>query len=184
LENTLKEQEASYAQQELGAFIGSRRHAHSPLTLARALAGLPEVGAPQSYRRSAGRLEMRWPTFQFWIFEIIKKAWKDRRDKSSTPFLNRLQKRVRAIRTVVGRNKKPDHYARGLQQHLSTNWRYLKQAVEATDLKRAHADEVPYLVLGDFARRIASATSSTERVLADAERLDLTPTQPLKPKRR
>jgi hypothetical protein len=37
----------------------------------------------ESYRRSGGRLGVRWPTFQFWIFEVIKKAWKDRRDRAS-----------------------------------------------------------------------------------------------------
>jgi hypothetical protein len=184
LENTLKEQEASYAQQELSAFIRKQRHAHSPRSIARAIAGLPCLSASYSYRRCGGHMTARWPTFQFWIFEIIKKAWRDRRDRSSAPFLNRLQRRVRAIQTVVGRNKKPDHYARGVQHHVAMNWRYLKQAVEATDLKGAHAGEVPYLVLANFAGRIANATSPTERVLAAAEQLDLTPPPPPKRKRR
>jgi hypothetical protein len=129
-------------------------------------------------------MTVRWPTFQFWIFEIIKKAWNDRRDRSSAPFLKRLQKRVRVIRTVIGRKKEPDHYARAVQQHFSTNWRYLRQAVEATDLKGARPDEVPYLVLADFARRIANATSPIERVLAASEHLDLTPPKPLRRQRR
>lgn len=174
LESTLKEQEPLYALYELTEFIRAKRHAHSPLTLARAMAGLPYIGAWQSYRRCAGRPEtLLWPTFPIRIFEIVAKAWKDRRDRSSESFLNRIAKRVRAIPTAVERKKEIDHHAAALQRHFSVNWRYMKQAVEATDLTGAHPESVPYLVLGDFVKRVANATSTTERVLAATERLDL-----------
>jgi hypothetical protein len=139
------------------------------------MAGLPHIGVWQSYRRCAGRPEtLLWPTLPIRIFEIIAKAWKDRRDRSRGSFLSRIAKRVRAIPTVVGRKKETDHHAAALQRHFSEKWRYLRLTIEATDLTAARPESVPYLVLGDFVKRVANATSTTERVLAATESLDLT----------
>ena len=171
LELTLTDQEAAFAQHELCVFLRKRKYAHSPHRVARAMAGLPDIGAWQSYRRCDEYPESpQWPTIQFRIFAIIAKAWQQRSDRSKRALLARVQKRVRAIRTM-DRKRRPDHHSIGLQRYFFENWSYLVQAVEKTDVGRANPVSVPYLVFGSFMKRVAQATSPTERVLASLEQL-------------
>lgn len=101
-EHMLANQEAAYAQRELCTFIRKTAYAFTPRTIARAMAGLPDIGASQSYRRCSQCPEgaHTWPTSRYRIFRIIEQAWRDRSDRLKTTFLARLQKRARAIRGI------------------------------------------------------------------------------------
>ena len=169
LERVLAQQEASFAQHELCAFIRGK-YAYSPRRLAEAMAGLPYLSANQSYRRCSGHPESAlWPPFQFRVFEIIGKAWKQRTDRSKLAFLRRIEKRVRTIRTT-NEDGNPDRHAIGVQSHFVENWWYLKQAIKAINILQVVRGSVPYVIAGDFRKRVVQATP-TDRVTASLERL-------------
>ena len=102
------------------------------------MAGLPDIGASQSYRRCSQLPEdaHAWPTSRHRIFRIIEQAWRDRADRLKETFLARLQKRARAIRATDDKGM-PDHASGVARQFFFKSWWYLEQAINEIDIERA-----------------------------------------------
>jgi hypothetical protein len=169
LEARLSNEEAFYAKDELFRFIKYGKYAHNPRNLANAMAGLPDIGCWQSFQRCEKEQSHLWPTrpeeippLSYRVFETIADSWDDRDLEPNLTFVNLLGNRVRTI---------PEN--NDLRQHLTKYWRYLRQAVEQTDLKQTGSDAVPYRVFGKFMRNIAQPRSDEENVLAAKEQSDL-----------
>jgi hypothetical protein len=164
----LADQEAAFAQHELCAFIRRQKYVYSPLTLARAMAGLPYIGAAQSHRRVPRNSRM-WPSFQFRVFEIVEKAWKGRTNHSKAALLKRIEKRVRSIPTTRP-DGSDDHHAIHARQYFVENWSYLVGVVDRIVLTDSPAGAIPYVLVKQLHERVSEA-SSAERVIAAKQQL-------------
>ena len=169
LETRLADQEAYYAQHELLKFIGYGKYAHNPRNLAQAMAGLPQIGCWQSFQRCEKQPSPLWPTrpeetppLSYQVFEIIAECWNHRDREPDKAFLNLLRDRIRPI-----------PQSNFLRSHLTEQWRYLRQAVEQTNLKQTVLGAVPYRVFGKLMKNIAQPRSAEESVLAAKEQRDI-----------
>lgn len=173
LETPLANQAASYAQHELLKFIQVirvRKHDYSPLTLARGVAGLPDMGCSQSFRRCGNLPIVKVSSSRYRSFKIIAKAWGDRSERSAGSLLRTLAKRICRIHTTDSAGA-PDYHAIAFRESFRDNWRFLKQAVEAANVADGAPGAVPYSVLREYLKRSTNPTAA-ERVMAAEERLD------------
>lgn len=170
LQSVLTDQEASYAQDELLRFLETRKYAHNPRNLAYAMAGLPYIGWWQSFRRCEGQSSAYWPSHRYQIFEMIAKCC--RPDASKQAILDCLRRAVLAIDLHDRSRDRRDHTRMALRDELSTNWRYLRQAVEETDIAEVDSACVPYRVFSAYLKNIARPQTVEERILASSEQLD------------
>ncbi len=164
LEIKLEEQEASYAQIELLKFIQSGKYAHHPRNIAQAMAGLPEIGCSYSFQQCEKKASPLWPTrpeeiptLSYRMFRLIEECCNLRSSTDQT-LVDLLRERMRAIPPLsdLGNSLKPD-------------WRYLRQAVEQTDLTHSPSGAAPYRIFAAFIKNRGQSRSSEESTLAEIE---------------
>lgn len=169
LESTLIGQEAAYAQSELLNFIGSGKYAHNPRNLAQAMAGLPEVSCSYSFQQCEKEPSPLWPTrpdeiptLSYRTFQLIEEScdrWTKEPDK---PLASILLERVRIIPPL-----------NDLRTNLKPDWRYLRRAVEETDLTGSLSGAAPYRIFAAFVRKRGEPRSSEESTLAEIESAEI-----------
>lgn len=159
----LLDEEAAYAQHELLAFIASAKYAHNPRNVACAMAGLPEMGCTQSFRRCGKWKSHLWPSPRYRAFQIIARCLRPGASKEDV--IDELRQTITAMRP---RNR----FHTNVKRLLSENWRYLRQAVEATQTDVSVSRKVPYKVFSVFTKAPYQPRSAEEQILADRERLD------------
>jgi hypothetical protein len=161
--------EAAFAQDQLLGYLEAMRKRpidHNPRNLARAVAGLPQIGWWQSFRRCVDHTEGMWPSAPYLVFELIVEAWTRRKDESARSL-------ILAVRTAVEGMNTIKRGGRAAQQYASRNWPYLRRAIASTDLRKAESEEVPYLVFREFFKQIGQPRKIDEVVLAERETLAL-----------
>jgi hypothetical protein len=163
LEAKITDQQASYAQTELLNFITGGTYAHNPRNLAKAMAGLPDVGCWQSFQLCDKSPSVLWPTrpdeippLYYRIFLIIKECC-DRMDtEPDKQLVDLLRERIRAVPIMSD-----------LRVRLKEEWIFLRQAAEETDLKHLDSGAPPYRIFACFMEKRSKQRSYEDSKIAE-----------------
>lgn len=165
IEIKLQEQEASYAQTELLKFIHTGKYEHNPRNIAQAMAGLPSVSCSYSFQECAKNPSPLWPTrpdeiptLSYRIFQLIEECCNRSKKEPGKSLVNIVQERARMIPAF-----------NALRISLQPDWRYLRRAVEETDLTGLVSDVVLYRIFAAFIKLRDQHRSAEESTLAEIE---------------
>lgn len=153
-------QEAGFAQSQVVSIVRSGRHAFTPLSLAKGMAGLPYISARVSSLRCASLAENLVPGFSYQAFKAIQRVF--------APPIPNLADGIEQMRAYALRGKKrpPPHIA-----DIQKNWYFLKCAIEATYWSGPHLrGSLHYRIHAEYKRRF-SVQSSSDVLLAQTQQL-------------
>jgi hypothetical protein len=154
-------QRAGYAQAELLRSIRSGRHAFTPLSLAKGMAGLPYISARVSSQRCALLSQIPRPGLCFQIFQVIEAVF--------SPPIPALEDGIDRIKALVleGTKKNPlPHIA-----EIRKNWYFLKTAILTVYREGPHPrSSVQYRIYAEYQRRV-SIQSQGDIVFAEMNKL-------------
>ncbi len=158
LRAALLHDEAVFAHAEIVHFCTSHRYRLTPLRVANALAGLPDIGCRQSAKRLLEGKHKEFRASLYEVFRIIRGIVR------SCPVKGDLPERVK--QWLLGK--------RGSQSHASLElrekWYYLSRAIDKA-LKANHPPPaLPFMIVAEYSRRRTSPTS-VDLVLERRERL-------------
>ena len=100
LSKLYEDERAFLAQSELLKFIRSRRYAFTPVNLANAMAGLPEMGWRQSAKRCSRHKPKHGDGAVYWLFKLIRRALSER--KPSEPFVELVKLKLQSYKPKGG----------------------------------------------------------------------------------
>ena len=152
--------EAAYAHDELLSLLKRRKYKWNPRNLAHALAGLPQIGWEQSFKRCAKQKSRLWPSRTYRVFEMIAKC----ADESPDRFRSALGDAIRVLP-----NKKPEDAA--FKQSLCANWRYFRMAIEEAAAFDDEPQRRPYRTFEAYRRLSAQGRDVNEQLMASIEEL-------------
>jgi hypothetical protein len=165
LDTLIADQEASYAQMELLTFVSYAKYAHTPRNLAQAMAGLPHIGCWHSFQQCEKEPSSLWPMrpdeippLSYRVFLIIQQCWIGKSRENNRPLVDLLRERIRVLPPTSD-----------LRAELRREVRYLRQAVEETDLAHSPSGEVPHLIFSAFISNKGKPRSLEESALAEIE---------------
>jgi hypothetical protein len=148
---------AQLACEELLSFIREKRYTFSPLNLANAMAGVPEI----SYRRSAARcakLPKDLPeSLNYQLFVAIGGLLKRCCEQQRERLLACLKKRILRL---------PRNSA--TRTHLCENWYCFKQTVDRT---RARSAELPFALVENYLHCCHQGRTAVTEILLERERI-------------
>lgn len=136
----LKDEQAFVAQTELLGYLNGQRYSFSPLRLANAMAGLPEMGWRQSAERCAALGRKPEDGQIYWLYKLICQA------QSESSLVGTLAERLK--RNLQDYKNQAD-YRLGLAK---ANWYHLRRAIEAASESNSHPRALPYRVLAQYQR--------------------------------
>jgi hypothetical protein len=152
LEKRLKGIEISFARQELLRFLKSKRYALTPLSLANAAAGLPDIGWRRSMRRCLKEQSKLANGLDYQIFKLISYIARTSNKKSEytlvTSFRERLKSLPRRHQTVGAK--------------LAETWWYLERALLQAYRSKPHRKAL----IGEVSKRYFKQTRSYSEVNA------------------
>lgn len=161
LECTVRNQETYLYCYELLDFLRSRRYAVNPISLANALAGLPDMRWRQSVARCSDMPTDAGTQHPHAVFQLI----------------DRLIRRIGARRGKFAANSfqmelmklpKKERYPRDF---LCNQWRDLRLAIEEVCKTKHERGFTPYAVTSAFLRNVARQKTSVDSVLDAEEKL-------------
>jgi hypothetical protein len=152
--------EAAYAQNELLSFLKGK-YKLNPRNLANALAGLPQMGWEQSFKRCGKEKTWLWPSNTYRVFEMIVKC----ADESSDRFLSAMDAAILALP-----NRKPADIQ--FRRSLCANRLYFRRAIEETAVLPDLGESRAYRAFDAYMRNISHGRSDDEQLLASLEELD------------
>ena len=166
LQNLYFDQAAGFSRKDISRFLAEKRALHHPWQLAKAVAGLPEMGCRQSFLK-AGKLPFeRSLGLDFQIFQLIDKTW-SKRNPEKPEALSRL--------VAEQMNRMPKMISHGgtrvsnfLLSHLEENREHLEEAIQWSCRVKPlpHPDEIPYVVTARFLENLSKPRTTLERVLS------------------
>ena len=159
-ENSLLDAEASFSQDQLLEFLESK-YAVNPRNLGCAVAGLPQIGWEQSFRRCTAGKAVSPPSRLYRAFSIIEAC----SNESPRDFLG-------ALETAILELPKKSPLDADFRRWLCESWRYLRKAAEETTLGDDPAERRPYLTFDAFMRHISISRSQEDSLMASIEELD------------
>lgn len=179
LSQELRDKEAGFAQTELLDYITKKKYARNPLGLAKAMAGLPEIGWSQSHERCSETKSDQWPHFQFRVFKTIKTIWNRRDSYPELPIVQLFRREIEALpRMVIGSIKQPPpkpavptKRENGIRSHLADNYRSLRLAIEAVVGVETHPDRMPFLIASGFTKNLGKPRTPQDLVLNAREKI-------------
>lgn len=143
LQSKLDQQEAWFAQSQIGRFIHSGRCEITPLGVAMAMAGLPYLTARVSSERCAALKDNLQPGHTYKMFQAVEAVFAH----PPQTVIERLEK-MRAY-LLEPRREKQVHIAA-----LRENWYFLKAAIESIYRKGVHpSGAIPYRIFAEYQRR-------------------------------
>ena len=158
LSAALLESDAVFAHAEVVHFCNSHRYRLTPLRVANALAGLPDIGCRQSAKRFAGKNLKDFRSGLYEVFRII------RRIVCSYPVQDGLPDRAKQWLLGKSGSQSP------ASLELREKWYYLSRAIDKA-LKANHPPPaLPFMIVAEYSRRRASPTS-VDLLLERRERL-------------
>jgi hypothetical protein len=157
-----RDQEAYwYCSQLLDFLHGKRRNAVTPLNLANALAGLPEMGWRESDARCS-KMHRSSPCvgLSYRVVELVSRMWRRRPKVSQDAPIEffRVQ--------ILGLPKKD-----GIREVLRRAWRDFRLAIEECWKESKSEEFMPYAITSTFLRNHARSKTLAERILAEREML-------------
>ena len=161
LDRKVRDQEAYFYCSELLDFLcGKRRNAIKPLSLANALAGLPDMGWRASDARCSKMPRDLSTGFPYRVFELVRQVCRrDLKDSKDAP--------VALFRTQILGLPKRD----GFRDALGRKWRDLRLAIEDSWKEQHRTEYMPYAITSAFMRNTLRSKSSAEQVLDTSEAL-------------
>jgi len=179
LTQELRDKEAGFAQTELLDYITKKKYARNPLGLAKAMAGLPEIGWSQSHERCSETKSDQWPHFQFRVFKTIKTIWNRRDSYPELPIAQLFRQEIEALPTkVIGSIKQPPpkpavptKRENGLRLYLADNYRSLRLAIEEIVGVETYPDRMPFLITSRFTKNLGKPRTAQDLVLNAREKI-------------
>jgi hypothetical protein len=162
LKEKLLSQSAWYGRNEIVKFARSRRHVATPVTFAKAMAGLPEYGWIHSFRKCKQIKEEPGAhiEYPYQLLQLLRELSR----KMKPLDLGKLEKKLQ--------NKLLDQDANWLlREYVSPRWAYMKQAFAECRGKRFDRSELPYKIIGNFLENVERPKSIPEVELAKREQL-------------
>jgi hypothetical protein len=162
LEVRLTSQLAWYSRNEIVEFAGSKRYVGTPVTFAKAMAGLPEYRWLHSFRKCQAIQERstRHVEYAYQIFDLLKVIVR------KTKPLNLGEVEIKLREKLLQQDTDPI-----LRSHMTPNWAYMKQAIAECRGKRFKRTELPYKIMGRFVDIAESPKTLPEVELAKREQL-------------
>jgi len=180
LESRLADERAFFSQNELLRFM-ARGYAHSPKSFANAMAGLPVIGARQSFRLCPRKVPPSWPHFRFEIVRFVEKAWNNRvmdphasLEAHFRSAVLQLPVKVAIEKSTIEKynlaTKTKENYFR---RFFCENWRYLRLAIKQVVRHQncVHSSAVPYLITNRLFINYGKARTAEDSLLAEIEAL-------------
>ncbi|HLW55557.1 MAG TPA: hypothetical protein VKW06_22200 [Candidatus Angelobacter sp.] len=168
LDRLYQDQAAGFARNDILRFFAERRAHHHPRQFARAIAGLPEMGCRDSFRKSEKFPFEGPPHINFQVFEVIEKAWTKRRTQKFSSMLQLVDQQIKRLpKTVPYLEKRVPNY---LPQYLQENRRHLEEAIRLCESakRQPQSGEVPYSVTARFLESVARPRTGLERILSQS----------------
>jgi hypothetical protein len=162
LRNKKAAQEAWFAQNEIVQLRRSKRHEPNADNLAKAMAGMPDYGWFNSFRRCENLdieafkpyLRLMPPPYPYQLFEIVTRIVKRMKPLKLERIEKRLLSELRLNENTF------------LRETVKPYWLDMKEAFTDCQGKRLKRRELPYFVIGRFVDRIESGKSAMNRDLA------------------
>jgi hypothetical protein len=173
LQSLHEDQASGFAKQDLARFLGERRARHDPRQLAKAVAGLPEMGCRESFEKCRRLGFHSEPQLNFQVFEVIARGWARRSPNHPANMMDLVNESIERVpKTRLYRGERVPNY---LVQYLQANRLDLEQAViSCSSLKPPpHPGELPYVVTRKFLANVARPRTTLERVRTQREEDEL-----------
>jgi hypothetical protein len=154
-----EDERAFFAQSEMLRFLLSSRYSFSPVNLANAIAGLPEMGWRQSAKRCSRHQARLQDGPLYWLFKLIRRA-------ISEPEVAGLSLREVVKAKIQKRKGKLDH--RALEARRA--WYHLYRAIDAVVEERHHPGALPYRILAKYQQN-RTHRNSADVLLEEEEEL-------------
>jgi hypothetical protein len=175
LRTELREKEAAFAQFELLHYIAKKQYARNPLSLANAMAGLPDLGWAQSYARCSKIRCAGWPNIWFSVFKTIDSMWKKHTSFPKVPIVELFRRQVdklpRKSLVYYELEAKKILMPNLVRCRLADNFRYLRIAVEETLRTKRHPGFIPFGITALFWKNIEKPRAADESLLIAHERI-------------
>jgi len=176
LRSELQEKEAAFAQSELLDYIAKAQYARNPLSLANAMAGLPNLGWRQSYARCSKIKCTGWPTVWFSLFQTVQKIW-NLRGSVSEPlivelFRREIQKLPRKILVYYEPEKRKIWMPNQVRSRLADNFRFMCLAIEDTLQVKMHPGRTPFVITSFFEKNMDKPRQAADALLIAHERIE------------
>ncbi len=160
LGNRLSAQAAWYARNEVVNFVQSQRHTVTPRNIAKAMAGLPEYGWIQSFRRLDSIKDESPATFDYQLFDLLKSIVQETKRLN----LDKIESKLRE--KLIHKDCDPS-----LRSHVKPHWGYMKQAFAEHRGTRFTRRDLPYRIMGSYFDNIVRPKSIPEIELAKRSEL-------------
>lgn len=149
LQEHFENERAFIAQTELLEFIHEGRYAFTPINLANAMAGLPDISWRQSWKRCSPHKSNRENSLNYWTFQFICNA------------ITELESQLQEISLVDLVKQKLQKYKDDLDYrvlHAKKNWYHLRRALETVAKKQHYPASRPYRILAEYQKNQESKT--------------------------
>lgn len=160
--NQLKLAEASYSQHELFRFIRSKRYELTPLSLANAAAGMPELGWRQSMRLCARDRSVSGDGLHYQVFKAIRYLLSIADKKNEETLVEHVKNNIPLL----------PHRYRTSRNELADNWFFLHQSLRQSFRAKVHPKSLPFEVTRRYFN-LSRVRSDTNILLAQRNRLAL-----------
>lgn len=172
----LEEKQAAFAQAELLDYLIRAQYARNPLSLANAMAGLPNLGWSQSYARCSKINCAGWPSLWFSVFEAIRDIWNLRTSVSEPSivelFRTEIQKLPKKTLVYYEPEKRKIWMPNQVRSRLAENFRFLRLAVEETLQAKMHPGRVPFVITSKFEKNIDKPRQDDDALLIANEHVE------------
>lgn len=168
-------QEAWFAQNEIVKLKRSKRHSlENPDDLAKAMAGMPEYGWFNSFRRCKNlniesfspSLVLRSSAYPYQLFEMVGRITERMKPLKVARVEKRLVDELRSKENTL------------LRETVKMHWLHMERAFGDCAGKRLTRHTLPYFLIGRFIDRMESGTSAYDGELANLAETKLTPLAP------
>lgn len=158
--------EASIARRELFRFLKSKRYELTPLNLASAAAGLPEIGCRRSALKCAGFERPPAEGVRYEIFKAIRYLMAKTNTKTNKKPAQALVEHFReGVRLL------PRQYSRA-KVELAETWFFLDRAIRQTCKAKPRSGDFPFEITARYFRQTQQQTH-TDILLAELAKLSL-----------
>jgi hypothetical protein len=157
----LREQEAYVYRSELLDFLHGGKHAVNPRNLSNALAGLPRMRWPQSFRRCSG-MPFNAAMLHYSVFEAVSQICSRLPQDTKQP-------PVDFFRAELLKRSRTSDYS---LQFLRENWRDLQLAIDQCWQTEPAPSSVPFILTSIFMRNGTRQKNAAELVLAQRAKLE------------
>ena len=159
LDQRLADERAFFAQNELLHFLQSGRYSFTPIKLANAMAGLPDMGWRQSAKRCAPFKSRTEPGPIYWLFLLVQRAISDSQQEKLS-VLECVEQRLQ--------NCKDKKDYRLLE--AKRKFYHLKRAIEGTKARKPDRGSLPYRIIAKY-QSYATRTNAVESFLEQEQQL-------------